>query len=284
MKNLSTALWMASLSMGAIALAATAEGSFRNSPFHVVIDPGHGGADHGTIYDDGRMRITEKEATLLLSRSIAEQLRARGMRVTLTRDSDRDLSLGDRTALANRIGADVFLSVHMNSSLEPASEAQGVETFILNSTTDMTSHRLAKLENTVLGRDTRNDSPEELDVALILRDLRLEANLGESKRLACGIQNRLAGEPARGIRRASFQPEVKNRGVKQALFHVLLGAEMPSVLLEAGFLTHPRDRARILSLEPRRKTAISVAQAIDEFRRHKNTERAQASLSSCKVH
>lgn len=273
------------LGFALVSSVSGADAAVRAQPFHVVIDPGHGGADHGTIFDDGSLRITEKEATLLLSRSIAEQLRARGMQVTLTRNGDKDIPLGDRTALANRIGADVFLSIHMNSSSEQGSDPEGVETFILNSTSDMTSHRLAKLENTVLGPETRRDSPEDLDVALILRDLRLDANLGESKRLACGIQTAIvsASEPGQPNQKALARAP-KDRGVKQALFHVLLGAEMPSVLLEAGFLSHPRDRARILKLEPRRLAATAVAQAIDRFRKLKNTQQALASLSRCKVH
>ncbi len=246
--------------------------------FRVVIDPGHGGNDTGTVFDNGIVRISEKDATLLIARQVAKQLKAKGIGVTLTRQEDRDLSLGARTALANRLGADVFLSIHMNSTHSRAPKlgpvAEGIETYILNNATDATSKRLARLENSVI-QHTEGESPQEADVALILRDLRLDANLGESKRLACAIQDGLStpGHPSR----------LRNRGVKQALFHVLLGADMPSVLVEAGFLTSARDRAAVLSPKRRKAMAASIAGAIDRFRKQKGTPQEQASLSRCKV-
>lgn len=249
-----------------------------SSRFHVVIDPGHGGSDFGTIFNNGRIRIAEKDVALLLSKQLARELRSRGILVTLTRNSDREVPLGNRTALANRLKADAFLSIHLNSPARPSSsDAQGIETFILNNTTDETSRRLARLENTVLGpRSAAADTPEQTDVALILRDLTLDANLAESKRLACGIQGNLVRTPlGRG--------KIRDRGIKQALFHVLLGAEMPSALLEAGFLTHPQDRKLFLSAPGRRFFSNSVANAIDRFRRTRGTPEALRELSRCQV-
>src|SRR4051812_19370124 len=82
----------------------------------VVIDPGHGGTDEGTVFTHGRIRIAEKDVTLVLAREAARQLRARGHQVTLTRDADKEVALNARTALANRLQADVFISIHMNST------------------------------------------------------------------------------------------------------------------------------------------------------------------------
>lgn len=244
--------------------------------FHVVIDPGHGGVDQGTIYEDERIRITEKEVTLALAQEAAREIRARGIQVTLTRERDEDVSLGRRTALANKLKADVFVSIHMNSTAgREATElrtAQGIETYILNNTTDATSRRLAKLENTVLGQEAKSGTQEQVDVALILRDLTLDANLAESKRLACSVQSALVAGGSRA-----------NRGIKQALFHVLLGAEMPSVLLEAGFLTHAKDRAWVLSTAGKRSIGASIAKAMDQFRKLKGTRQALSELSRCKV-
>ncbi|MCM2321969.1 MAG: N-acetylmuramoyl-L-alanine amidase [Oligoflexia bacterium] len=254
--------------------------------FRVVIDPGHGGVDLGTVHDDGRVRIAEKDVTLALALEAARELRARKVPVTLTRDKDQDLPLGPRTALANRLKADVFISIHMNSTPIPQlSDAQGIETFILNNTTDMTSKRLAALENMVLG-GAAEGAPEQADVALILRDLRLDANLAESKRLACVIQDSLLASITQLGKKTAFMParSIKDRGVKQALFYVLLGAEMPSILLEAGFLSHPRDRALVLSPQGRRTIARAIASAIEEFRRAKGTREAQRALARCKVH
>jgi N-acetylmuramoyl-L-alanine amidase len=128
--------------------------------FRVVIDPGHGGSDEGTVYYSGKQRIAEKWLTLQLAKRTARQLRARGYFVTLTRQDDRDVPLGDRTQLANSLGADVFISLHINSSENlrlgsrfsrtQSKEAEGIETYILNNTTDASSRRLAQLENSVL--------------------------------------------------------------------------------------------------------------------------------------
>lgn len=249
--------------------------------FKVVLDPGHGGPDEGTVYQGTRGRITEKEATLALAREVARELRTRKINVVLTRNEDKPVPLGARTALANRIGADLFLSIHMNSTPPDAlrPDAEGMETYILNNTSDETSKRLARLENTVLGDEPAGaEAKNSRDVALILRDLTLDANLAESKRLACLVQGSLISQTQRS------NVNVKNRGVKQALFHVLLGAEMPSILLEAGFLNHGKDRRLIASPEGRHVLGASIASAIDRFRKTKGTREALLSLNRCRIH
>ncbi len=248
-------------------------------PFRVVIDPGHGGADLGAIYQKGSERLAEKDLTLLLSQQVARRLRARGFQVTLTRDDDREVALPTRTALANKLNADVFLSIHMNSTANPSSaDAVGIETYILNGTSDASSKRLAHLENSVLGEsDAAHDSQENLDVALILKDLQLDANQGESKRLACHVQSQLVASTM-GNR---LSP--RNRGVRQALFHVLLGADMPSVLVEAGFISNPQDRSLVLSTRGQTQMSEAIAAAIDRFRLQKGTAEARSTLSRCQV-
>lgn len=247
-------------------------------PFRIVIDPGHGGSDQGTIYADPTLRISEKEITLLLAQETAAQLRRRGMDVILTRTTDLDVPLSVRTALANRLKADVFLSIHMNAASSPERvEASGIETYILNNATDASSRRLAQLENTVLSKSP-TDTPEQTDVALILKDLRLDANLAESKRLACTLQHTLVSNTAPKL------GTTKNRGVKQALFHVLLGADMPSALLEAGFLSNPQDRALVLSPAGRTLIAGSIARSLEHYWQQKNSPKITSELSRCKVH
>ncbi|HLE00674.1 MAG TPA: N-acetylmuramoyl-L-alanine amidase [Bdellovibrionota bacterium] len=255
--------------------------------FRVVIDPGHGGADYGTIYDNGRIKIAEKNITLALARRVAEKLRKRGYTVFLTRNADREVALPARTAMANKLHANVFISIHMNSTASPQGLAtEGIETYILNNATDESSRRLAHFENTVLGAGSPDGEPESLppenlDVALILKDLRLDANLSESKRLACAIQDGLVSATSQLNGRRPIQH--RNRGVKQALFYVLLGADMPSALLEAGFLTHPRDRAIVLSPEGQNAMSGSIVKAIEQFRRTKGTTHSMSALSRCKV-
>ncbi len=275
--------------LGAASLAFTlltalpSAASLPRAPFRVVIDPGHGGSDHGTIFDNGTVRVAEKDITLALATEAARQLRARGAEVTLTREKDRDVSLPSRTAVANRLRADVFISLHMNSTATPmVSDAEGVETFILNTATDASSRRLAHLENNVLGGSELGGGDTE--VALILKDLRLDANLTDSKRLACSLQSSLVVASAKfgKVRHMS----VKDRGVKQALFHVLLGADMPSALVEAGFLTSPRDRAVLLSIAGRKALGGALASAIDKYRRSlalPGASGALAELGRCKV-
>jgi N-acetylmuramoyl-L-alanine amidase len=137
---------------------------------------------------------------------------------------------------------------------------------------------LAYLENS----SNRPNLPEvktqadSADVALILKDLTLDANLSESKRLACAIQDTLV--------RVTGAKGARDRGVKQALFHVLLGADMPSALLEAGFMSSPEDRVQVLQPLTRMKQAIALAQAVDQFRKDFGTRQARQSLSQCRVH
>ncbi len=265
-----------------IAAAQAAHSTRDHRRFRVVLDPGHGGSDLGATYKLGNKTITEKEITLKLAQEAAIHLRLRGIETILTRARDEDVPLGNRTALANRLKADLFISIHMNSIEVHRSnpQAEGVETYFLNTTSDASSRRLARLENTVLG-GTTFDTPQQLDVALILKDLRLDANLRESKRLACATQSLIAHSTAKY---SKLPPSARNRGVKQALFHVLLGADMPSILVEAGFITSPIDRSIVLSSVGIAQIGNSLARAVEHYRKTKGTPAALISLNTCKVH
>ncbi len=261
-------------------LASAPLGQAAPRPFRVVLDPGHGGADLGaTAEQDGKL-LAEKDLTLALALEAKKQLQLRGIQVSLTRSRDAEVPLSERTALANRQKADLFISIHMNStpSGQRNPSPRGVETFILNNTSSESSLRLAYLENS----SNRPNLPEvktqadSADVALILKDLTLDANLSESKRLACAIQDTLV--------RVTGAKGPRDRGVKQALFHVLLGADMPSALLEAGFMSSPEDRIQVLQPLTRMKQAIALAQAVDQFRKDSGTRQARQSLSQCRVH
>ena len=246
-------------------------------PYRVVIDPGHGGLDEGATFTQGHSRVSEKNITLSLARKVAEHLKSKGIEAILTRNSDREVALPDRTALANRLKADAFLSIHMNSSRKALGNAQGIETFILNHTTDASSRRLARLENSVFS-NLPVDTPPQGEVALILKDLSLDANLTESKRLACNVQQNLVAATSHSLSRF-----YRNRGVKQALFHVLLGANMPSVLVEAGFLNSPVDRSLLTSPSGQLKVSQAIASAIDQFRSATKFRKRFSSASRCKI-
>lgn len=265
-----------------ISIAEKQRGAAGKNRFRVVLDPGHGGVDHGTTYE-GNPPVAEKDLTLMLARNVASRLKARGIEVIMTRDGDYEMPLAARTALANQKNADVFLSIHLNSTqISNTALAEGTETYILNHESDSTSKRLAQLENQVIGGGS--DAKQGEDVALILKDMRLDANLPESKRLACMIQTRVAALDPKQQATEHKVIVTSNRGVRQALFFVLLGADMPSALVEAGFLSNSHDRAWLLSVSGQKSFGEAVARAINLFRIQKNTAEARKILSTCKVH
>jgi N-acetylmuramoyl-L-alanine amidase len=277
----------AALSLPAFAsLPPSADKPASPKLFRVVIDPGHGGNDLGTTYRTGKKLVAEKDLTLALSLEVARVLRTLGFSTALTRDGDDEVPLPARTALANKLKADVFLSIHMNSlPKKNAAGVEGIETYILNHATDAPSKRLASLENSVLGAEPAAPASEGgNDVALILKDLRLDASLPESKRLACMIQSSLVETPLQSAKPEVISPRRKNRGVKQALFYVLLGADMPSVLVEAGFLNSAQDRNLAASPNGQHSIAVAIAKAIERFRKIKDSPAASMILSRCKVH
>lgn len=249
-------------------------------PFRVVIDPGHGGNDQGALFKNAREEVAEKDLTLLLAREVAKKLKAMGNVAILTRNNDQDVPLTARTALANRLNADIFLSIHMNSiASHSQGPAEGMETYILNNSTSETSKRLATLENSVLKGSVAQQG-DSSDVSLILKDLRLDANLAESKRLACAIQNQIV-LPTRTVKAQTVN--VRDRGIKQALFYVLLGADMPSVLVEAGFISNSKDRNRVQTTQGRSSLSTAIARAIEQYWVAKASPISRSRLNKCKV-
>lgn len=197
----------------------------------IVIDPGHGGKDYGA---PGYLKgVHEKKIVLQigqrLAKKIEEQLRCE---VVLTRNSDTFLSLEERTAIANTQGADLFISIHTNAS--PERRAYGIETFILNLATDDEAIRVAARENAT---SLKNIS----DLDSILKDLMNNAKVSESTRLATYVQQ----SALKSLRRK--YSHIRNKGVKKAPFYVLLGAEMPSILIETSFISNPRECKRLIN-------------------------------------
>lgn len=192
----------------------------------VVIDPGHGGHDPGAVAVNG---LKEKDVVLelgmRLSRRIKQDL---GLDVIMTRSSDVFLPLEERTAIANKVNADLFVSIHANAALNKS--ASGIETYYLNLAKTDKAARVAAREN--------NTSLEKVgQLQTILFDLMANAKINESARLADDVQKSLCG------RIGKIYPSVRNLGVKQGPFYVLLGATMPSILVESGFIsnTHEAD-------------------------------------------
>jgi len=195
----------------------------------IVIDPGHGGHDGGAPgYEKD---VHEKDVVLSIARRLATKVRQRlGCEVIMTRSTDRFLSLEERTAIANTRNADLFISIHTNAHTDSA--AYGIETYFLNLATDEDAIRVAARENATTRKNIS-------DLQKILTDLMQNAKINESSRLATYIQKSLYN------RIRNNYSKVKNKGVKQAPFYVLLGARMPSVLIETSFISNKTECARL---------------------------------------
>jgi N-acetylmuramoyl-L-alanine amidase len=212
-----------------VAAAEATAGSGGLVRRRVVLDPGHGGVDAGASAAKGGVK--EKDAVLAIAREVQRQLVARGVDVVLTRDADTFVSLEERTAIANRAAADLFVSVHANSHKK--SSASGIETYYLDTTDDDYALRLAARENA-----TQAEQVSELQ--LVLADLAAKVNTRASHALAAAVQTSLVHAARKHNRKA------RDLGVKGSLFYVLLGARMPAVLVETSFVSNPTE-ARLLS-------------------------------------
>lgn len=212
----------------------------------IVLDPGHGGVETGARYEE----LTESNLVLDLARRTAVAIRARApsARVFLTREADIQLPLEDRAARANALGADLFVSIHLNALNETVYRG-GITTFVLDTGDDIQAARLAAREN-----GTRVH--EVTGLQRILAGIHRRGQLDQSRALAAAVhESTLAG--ARTI-----LPRIPDRGVKSAMFYVLVGARMPAILLEASFLTKP-DEAEALRTEVyRERLSDGIAEGI----------------------
>ena len=234
-----------------LALPALAE---QQAPLVVVLDPGHGGKwPHDGAH--GGRGLHEKVIALQVARKTKESLEAQGATVILTRDVDDDIPLADRVRIANEAGADVFLSIHCNSmeTLGDRKVTRGVETYFLSpDPTDAEAKMLAQLEN---GGPEAVPLPRSNDpVAGILNDLALGQARNDSAALAQIVQQHMV----RGTRATS-------RGVRQAPFLVLSGTRMPSVLVEIGFISHPREGRMLGRDRYQRRVAQALADGVRDF-------------------
>ena len=196
----------------------------------VVIDPGHGGKDPGAV---GSCGLMEKEITLAIAKRLKRRLDGeKGIRAILTRKEDRYLSLEERTSIANAQEADIFISIHINASKDRG--ARGIETYYLDNTTSRGTRTIAAREN--FTTEAALD-----DLQYILADLLVASNVEASSELAERVQRGMVKEIS------SHYSGVQDHGVKTALFFVLVGAEMPAVLMEAAFITNPVECKRLRS-------------------------------------
>jgi N-acetylmuramoyl-L-alanine amidase len=225
---------------------------WRTGIRRVVIDPGHGGHDPGAI---GYKGLKEKDVVLDIALRVKKILeKAGGYEVFLTRDKDVYLTLEERTVIANKKNADLFVSIHANANRRKA--ARGIETYLLNWTDDEEAMRVAARENAISIRRMRQARSE---LGFILASLELQNKRDESLKLAHYIQKAMVSNLGRKYR------HVVDLGVKQALFYVLFGARMPSVLVEVSFITNYEEAKRLKSWRYREQLAQGIASGIKTY-------------------
>nr|WP_319393380.1 N-acetylmuramoyl-L-alanine amidase [uncultured Desulfobacter sp.] len=215
----------------------------------IVIDPGHGGKDPGAPgYIKG---VWEKDIVLKLATTLAEKLRSRlNCEVLLTRTTDRKLTLEERTAIANTQRADLFISMHCNAA--KSKKLSGIETYILNLATDEQAIAVAARENAT---SEKNIS----DLAYILNDLMKHAKIEESTRLANDVHKAMIT----GMKKK--YTKIRDLGVKQAPFYVLLGARMPAILIESSFISNKLECKRLLTDAYRNDICNAIADGIEKY-------------------
>ena len=214
----------------------------------IVVDAGHGGKDPGAI---GPHKVYEKTVTLGMAKILARELRKQlGVKVLLTRSDDRYLKLRERTEFANRVGADLFISLHANATSN--GRAYGIETYFLNLSKNNQAAEVAARENGTSLQEVGN-------LEAILFDLMANAKINESSRLAAEVQQSLV---------AGLKPKysrIRDLGVKQGPFHVLLGATMPSVLIESGFISNKREEKRLRSTKYQQRVAAAIVKGVKNY-------------------
>lgn len=221
----------------------------------IVVDAGHGGHDTGTIAPNG---LLEKDLVLDVALRLGKLLESRmGAEVVYTREDDTFIPLETRTAIANQNQADLFISIHANSSSDPS--ARGIETYYLNFTTSADALEVAARENAVSEKSIH-------ELQDLVKKIALKDKIEESREFAVDVQQALYnGLANRGLR---------NRGVKKAPFIVLIGANMPSILAEISFVSNPADAKRLKTPEYREKIAESL---------YRGTAKYVSGLSGMKV-
>ena len=215
----------------------------------IVIDPGHGGHDTGTIGPNG---LQEKDLAPEVSRRLGKLLDARlGAEVVYTRKNDTFIPLETRTAIANQQRADLFISIHAQPrSHDP--NARGVETYYLNFTSSPEALEVAARENAVSEKSI-------YELQDLVKKIALKEKIEESREFASDVQESLHT----GL--AAKSPAIRNRGVKKAPFIVLIGANMPSILAEISFVSNPSDEHRLESGEYRQRIAESLFRGIAKY-------------------
>lgn len=223
------------------------------SPLHlIVIDPGHGGHDKGATGCNG---VYEKDLTLMLAKSLKKIIEENmpQVKVELTRNRDEYLSLEKRVKIANTMKADLFISLHFNAHENPA--VRGIETYFLNVSQDKEAARVAAIENAVLKKKLT-------DLEAIIQDLLKASSIAESSRLARTVHEHIVESLK------TLSPDIRDLGVKSAPFYVLFGTNMPSILIEAGFISNRDELDMIKSREFSQAIANGIVEGVKMYAAH----------------
>ena len=215
----------------------------------IVIDPGHGGKDYGA---PGYLKgVHEKNVVLQIAKRLARKVETElKCDAVLTRTTDRYLTLEERTAIANTQNADLFISIHTNAVRDR--RAYGIETFFLNLATDDDAIRVAARENATSAKNIS-------DLETILNDLMQNAKISESSRLAAMVQQEVV------LHLKNSFSHIRSKGVKQAPFYVLLGAQMPALLVETSFISNPRECKRLTSAKYQEELCDGIIRGIRKY-------------------
>ncbi len=229
----------------------TGSGSIHTRPIKViVIDPGHGGKDPGAI---GHRGTQEKDIVLSIAKKLKKELEKRGFKVIMTRNRDKYVPLDERTEIANRAHADLFISIHCNWSRNKI--ASGTEVFFLSTAKTTWERVVAMRENASFVKFNGNRNRHLTPLDDVLLDMAQTEFLQESEDLAGFIQNGIVARTG-----------LLNRGVKQAGFYVLNGVFMPAVLVETAFLSNPEDERKLKSSSFQWKIARGIADGVVKFK------------------
>jgi len=219
----------------------------------IVIDAGHGGKDGGANYKRKRF---EKNITLNISKYLKKDLEKKGFKVFLTRSRDKYVKLSHRTKYANKKHADIFISIHANAAPKKrASKAHGVEAYFLSPARSARAKRVAALENkgdmTGMGWSSKNS----------LLTILNRAKITAANKMAIDIQKNMLYT----LRKTYGRKNIRDGGVREGPFWVLVGAQMPSVLVEVGYITHPKEGYRISTRSYQKIVAKGIAKGIESY-------------------
>ena len=227
--------------------------------YTIVVDAGHGGKDSGAL--GGSRKYMEKVIALKIAKRVRYHLRKLGFNVLMTRSRDKYITLGGRTRYANKHKADAFISIHANAAVKSkAKRARGIETYFLQTSRNARSERVAARENSVVKKE-KNKLTKDVMLKLITGP-----KIELSNKMAIDVQKRMLTDIQKRYK------HVKDNGVRPAPFWVLVGAQMPSILVEVGYITNPVEKKRLFNSRYQDTIARGIAEGISTYFAHREKE------------